>query len=236
MPKESGKSVPAAIVLLSAGLDSTYNLLKAHQTFLVSLVLTIDYGQKAAPREIEASRRLAAHFQLPHKVLTLPWFSEFTSTSLVGSEDVPSGQQIQIDSLERSKQTAKSVWVPNRNGIFLNIAAGFAEGLGAEFVIPGFNLEEAETFPDNSAEFLKALDQSWSFSTASNVRSYCFSSSMSKTQIVADGIKLGLPFAKVWPCYLSGKTWCGRCESCLRFRRAIEANGLSFEKLNEGHQ
>ncbi len=222
-----------AVVLLSGGLDSSYNLLKACAKFTVRMALTFDYGQKAATRELERSERMARHFKVDHEIVKLPWFSTFTRTSLLSDEAIPSGKDIEIDSLERSLETAKSVWVPNRNGIFLNIAAGFAEGLEADVVIPGFNLEEAQTFPDNSAAFLKVLDQSWSYSTEGRVRTHCFSTTLTKTQIVADALVSALPFSMLWPCYLDGEEWCGQCESCLRFKRAVQANGLSFEDLRE---
>src|SRR5665213_2617029 len=129
MPKKDGNSGPSAVVLFSAGLDSTYNLLKALEKFTVRLALTFDYGQKAAVREIERAALMAKHFSVPHKVISLPWFTEFTKTSLLGKQDVPSGRDIEIDNLETSRASAKNVWVPNRNGILLNVAAGFAEGL-----------------------------------------------------------------------------------------------------------
>lgn len=226
--------MPSAVVLLSAGLDSSYNLFKAREVFDVRLALTFNYGQKAAAREISSARELAREAGVPHEVVELPWFAKFTRTSLVApSSTPPSGRAVSIDDRDRSLETAKQVWVPNRNGILLNIAAGFAEGLGAEFIIPGFNAEEASTFPDNSREFLHALDASWSFSTATHVRTHCFSTDLSKSQIVAEGKKLGLPFAKLWPCYLSGETWCGECESCQRFKRALNANGLDFKDLRK---
>jgi 7-cyano-7-deazaguanine synthase len=222
---------PSAVVLLSAGLDSSYNLLMAREKFSLRLALTFDYGQKAAPREIERAAWLAKHYQIPHQVIALPWFGEFTKTALVGDRKVPTGRDIEIDNLAKSHESAKHVWVPNRNGILLNIAAGFAEGLGADVVIPGFNIEEAATFADNTEAFLKALDHSWSFSTNGKVKTHCFSTAMSKTEIVAAAKKLGLPFAKLWPCYLREKTWCGECESCQRFKRALKVNGLSFDEL-----
>jgi len=234
MPNKTGKSRQSAVVLLSAGLDSTYNLIKALEKFSVRLALTFDYGQKAALREVERAAALAKHFGVQHEVVKLPWFAQFTKTSLIGKQDVMSGADIQIDNLKQSQASAKNVWVPNRNGILLNVAAGFAEGLEADFVIPGFNIEEAATFPDNTDAFLKALDKSWSFSTSTHVKTFCFSTELDKTQIVAEGKKAGLPFAMVWPCYLSGKTWCGTCESCQRFKRAVEANGFSFAQLKEG--
>lgn len=226
------KSRPKAVVLLSAGLDSSFNLLKASQELDVVLALTFDYGQRAAPRETRQARALAKQYGVAHKVVRLPWFKEFTRTSLVSKAKVPTGRQVRIDSRAQSLRTAKSVWVPNRNGILLSIAAGFAEGLGANLVIPGFNLEEAQTFPDNSLAYLKTLDQTWAFSTASHVRTKCYSIKQNKTQIVAEGKRLGLPFAKLWPCYFAGRRWCGVCESCQRYSRALAANGLDFSELS----
>lgn len=223
----------SAVVLLSAGLDSSFNLIKALEKFSVRLVLTFDYGQKAARREMERAAVLAEQFKLRHEIVRLPWFSLFTKTSLLSEDIVPHGRDIEIDSLTRSLETAKNVWVPNRNGILLSIAAGFAEGLGADVVIPGFNSEEAQTFPDNSAEFLKSLDASWAYSTDSGVRTFCFTTEMNKTEIVREGIKMRLPFSMLWPCYLSGEKWCGECESCQRFKRALEVNGLNFRELQE---
>ena len=226
-------STPAsAVVLLSSGLDSAFNLLKTNGHFKVALALTFDYGQRAAVREVEGSARLAKHFGVPHKVVTLPWFKDFTKTTLVDrSTDVPSGADVKIDSRERSLETAKAVWVPNRNGIFLNIAAGFAEGLGARYIVPGFNLEEAQTFPDNSGAFLKSLDDAFAFSTQNRVHTHCYSTHLNKTQIVKEAIRLDLPFKLLWPCYLDGAKWCGTCESCLRFERALKDNGLNMASL-----
>lgn len=204
--------------------------MKARSEFQVT-ALTFNYGQKAAVREVAAAAKLTQYFQVPLKVVELPWFSEFTKTSLIGTMSIPVGAEVEIDSHERSLQTAEKVWVPNRNGIFLNIAAGFAEGMGAAQVIPGFNKEEAETFPDNSAAYLRSVEASWVFSTQGKVRTHCYSSDLTKTEIVAQARELGLPFHMLWPCYLDQKTWCGECESCHRFKRALQANGLSFEEL-----
>ena len=225
------KSGAAAVVLLSGGLDSSFNLYRALIQNRVVLALTFNYGQRAALSEIGAAAKLTREAGVPHKVIDVPWFRDFTSTSLVSGAPIPSGSAIAIDDHEKSEASAKSVWVPNRNGILLNIAAGFAEGLGASLVIPGFNLEEAATFPDNSAPFLATLDACWKFSTATGVQTHCYSTQLTKTQIVAQAKALELPFADLWPCYLDGERWCGQCESCQRYARALAANGLSFEEL-----
>lgn len=226
---KSLKASSKSVVLLSAGLDSSVNLWEAARTCQVVLALTFDYGQRAALREISSAQKLCRKLKVPHHVISIPWLKNLGSSSLTHSrQKVPSGSQVKIDSLKASQKSAKSVWVPNRNGMFLNIAAAFAESLGAGYVIPGFNVEEAATFPDNTQAFLSALDKSFSFSTANGVKTHCFTTALNKTQIVKRGQKLELPFQMIWPCYHGGKKWCGQCESCKRSVRALAAAGVDF--------
>jgi 7-cyano-7-deazaguanine synthase len=213
--------MPKSLVLLSSGLDSTVNLLAARRDGEVVRAVTFDYGQRAAAREIEKSRNICQRLEVPHHVVELPFFKEFTKTSLVSRlSDVPT-EDVDIQSHTQSLKTAEKVWVPNRNGIFLNIAAGFAEGWGADVVVPGFNAEEATTFPDNSKAYQKALDVSFSFSTANQVRVHCYTIDMEKPEILKLGLSLGLDPEWLWPCYFGEAQWCGRCESCQRFANAL---------------
>ena len=220
-----------SVVLLSAGLDSTVNLYQAHKKGKVLLALTFDYGQKAAPKEIQSARKLTQELGISHEVVKLPFFKTFQGSSLISREKkIPLKSQVQIHNLERSRKTAKSVWVPNRNGIFLNIAAGFAESLKAETVVPGFNLEEASTFPDNTQGFLDQLTKSFSFSTSNHIKAHCFTTGLQKSEIVKLGIQLKVNWKHVWPCYQSLRSWCGECESCQRARRAFLSQGLELFK------
>ena len=224
------KSPLKSVVLLSAGLDSTVNLYQAARSGQVLMALTFDYSQKAAKKEIECAKKIAKKLKIAHQTVKLPFFSEFGQSSLINkSKKVPSGKNVKIDSLSISRKSARSVWVPNRNGIFLNIAAGFAEALGADLVIPGFNVEEAVTFPDNSEAFLKALDGSISFSTSNGVKTFCFTTALNKSEIVELGHRLQVDWSQIWPCYQAGKKWCGRCESCLRSQRAFSTAHISVE-------
>lgn len=223
---------PKSVVLLSGGLDSTVNLFEAHEKTDVTLVLTFDYGQRAREREIKTSSLIAARLGLRHRVLALPFISEFGGSALTDRKhEVPQGEEVDIHSMESSVRTAKSVWVPNRNGIFLNIAAGFAESLGADLVIPGFNAEEAKTFPDNSEDFVHTMTRSLYFSTANRVMVQCYTIRMEKPEIVRRGQQLGVDFAQLWPCYLEGDRWCGECESCLRATRAFREAGIELSTL-----
>ncbi len=215
----------SAVVLFSSGLDSTVNLYEAHKKYDVKLVLTFDYGQRAAQKEIQNSSEVCKRLGLTQKVLDLSWFHTFTQTSLVDkTQNIPVGESVKIHDQAQSEVTAESVWVPNRNGIFLNIAAGFAEGLKAKYVVVGFNLEEAQTFPDNSVSFMNVLNESFKFSTSNKVEVGCFTENDYKNKIYKRAIDLDVDFNLVWPCYFGGDELCGECESCKRYFSAKETN------------
>lgn len=219
------------VLLLSCGLDSAVNFLLARKEYDVELAITFDYGQKAAHQEITHSRKLCKNLNTPHRVIELPFFKDFTQTSLLSTQlDVPGKKDIDLTSDEKNKTSASKVWVPNRNGIFLNIAAGYAEGLGAKFIVPGFNFEEASTFPDNSQKFQDVLNEAFLFSTENKVEVLCFTQHLMKTEILALGLKNGLSINDLWPCYNGFEKWCLDCESCLRFERAVTENGLTLPR------
>ena len=96
-------------------------------------------------------------------------------------------------------------------------------------MVPGFNAEEATTFPDNSQAFLDQTTKAFSFSTANQVEAVCLTTALDKSAIVAQGKLLKVPFEKMWPCYQSLEKWCGRCESCQRSKRAMLNNQLPIE-------
>lgn len=218
----------SAVVILSGGLDSSTNLALAMDDLTVRLALTFDYGQRAAVKEIESATKLCAHYGVRHRVLSIPWVGEFGRSALLDrSLEIPTSE-VKIDDATVSGRTAIKVWVPNRNGIFLNIAAGWAEALDCDYIIPGFNLEEAATFPDNSVAFIDALGKSFSFSTANQVQVKCYTIQSMKTEILKIALQKKLPLEMLWPCYFDGDKWCGQCESCLRSKRAFQANGVDL--------
>jgi 7-cyano-7-deazaguanine synthase len=213
----------SSVVLLSSGLDSSVNFYEAmsRKNSKVLLCLTFNYGQRAAKKEIENAKKQCEFFGVAHKTIDLKWFSDFTNTSLVSSKmNIPT--QVKIENLKASQESAKAVWVPNRNGIFLNIAAGFAEGLGADNILVGFNKEEAATFPDNSQEYLETLNAAFEYSTANKIKVMCYTTDMDKTQIAKRAKELNVNFDLVWPCYMGGEKICGECESCSRYTRALK--------------
>jgi 7-cyano-7-deazaguanine synthase len=218
-----------AVALLSSGLDSSVALAMAlDQGWEIALALTFDYGQRAAEREIAQAAALASHFKVAHRVLRLAWFRDFGhGGSLIRrSEPLPHPKPSELSDLEYGKTSAKAVWVPNRNGVFLEIGAGFAEDCGAEAIVVGFNREEAAAFPDNSGAYLLALTEALKFSTANQVRVVSPTVALDKTKIVTEALRMEFPLDQIWSCYEGGPRMCRQCESCRRLERALAANGV----------
>lgn len=147
----------------------------------------------------------------------MPWYKKIITSSLVNRKTkVP---QLK-NATEGDLQTAKAVWVPNRNGLFLNMAAAYAESLGADTIVTGFNKEEAVTFPDNTLAYCQATDKALSYSTQNKVKVKNYFFNKNKKQIYALAVRNKAPLQYVWPCYHGGWKLCGKCESCQRYLRA----------------
>lgn len=208
-----------SIVLLSGGLDSVVSLAMAQKELNITLALTFDYGQKSAEKEIKASSAIAKHYGITHKVIKLDWLREITRTSLCSDAEIPSGE-----ALNNPESSAKSVWVPNRNGLFLNIAGAFADADGFTNIIIGANKEEAQTFPDNTRDFIDSVNEEFKFSTRVQPRVTAPLIECDKVEIVHIALMHKVPLNLLNSCYKSTEKHCGVCESCVRLKKALEAN------------
>lgn len=208
-----------ALVLLSGGLDSTVAAMMYREAGQIALALTFDYGQRAAQAEINAAQQISKKLNCEHQIIKLqfPQVGALLNTQA----SMPHLQNDQLDDFAITKQSAKSVWVPNRNGVLINWAAMVAESKDIQEVIVGFNAEEAVAFPDNGKSFVDAINQSLSYSTANQVKVISPTINLNKKQIVQVGKKLQAPFDLLWSCYEAGPTPCKICESCLRLKRAL---------------
>ncbi len=214
-----------AVALLSSGMDSVVAATLVAREGELELALTFDYGQRAAVREAEYAARVCEALGVAHRVLKLEWLAEITTTALVDtSRSLPELGDEELDS-EAAHESAKQVWVPNRNGVFVNIGASFAEAHGCEAVVVGFDAEEAATFPDNSREYVEAATRALRYSTLSGVRVHAPLVGMSKPEIARLGLEIGAPLEWSWSCYTGGEKPCLRCESCRRRARAFRSIG-----------
>ncbi len=211
-----------SVILLSGGLDSAANLAFCANFDEPVLALTIDYGQRAAVPEIKAAKAIAEYYGVPHRVLELKWLGELGGSSLTAAGEIPHLKANQLDDAATTKKSAAAVWVPNRNGLFVNVAGAIAESMKAPQIIVGFNKEEAATFPDNSSQFINVCNLSMRYSTATGVKLVCYTDMLDKTEIVRalGNLPKAFPMELVWSCYTAGPEKCGECESCQRFKRA----------------
>jgi len=226
-----------SLILLSGGLDSLVSLAFVKDEYNISFALTFDYGQKARKQEIASSAEISRYYGIKHKVIAVPWLAEITKTSLVSpTEEIPELKISDLDILELTEESAKKVWVPNRNGLFINIAAGFADAYEFTHIIFGANKEEAVTFSDNSQKFINRINKSLEYSTLVKPEVVAPLINYNKIEIVKIGMEKNIPFDLARSCYNNTKKHCGRCESCLRFKRALieagypESLGSIFEE------
>ena len=221
----------SVVVLLSGGLDSTVALAEILTRRSISLVLTFDYGQRAVRPEIAAAKAIAHHYKLEHRVITLPWLADLLPHAMRSSPSlsIPEMMGLEVSPAEATLWSAldqealydvNRVWVPNRNGVFLNIAAAFAESTGSQCIVFGANAEEGESFPDNTPAFRDALTTSLSYSTLNGVTVETPVAHLHKRDIVALGHSLDVPFHLIWSCYEGMDTPCNACPSCLRLNTA----------------
>jgi len=202
-----------AVVLLSGGLDSTVCFKRAVDETEVRLALTFDYGQAAVERELEAAREMTRRYGVKHAVIDLPWMEELLPARLQkGSrwEEKP------------DEEAAASVWVPNRNGVFVNVAAAFAEAMDCEQVVAGFNAEEGALFPDNSREYINAANAALGLSTMKKSKLVSYTADKSKAEILRMAREVKAPLDLVWSCYYGGEEMCGDCLSCQKLLRALK--------------
>ncbi|WP_297826274.1 7-cyano-7-deazaguanine synthase QueC [uncultured Methanobrevibacter sp.] len=210
-----------AISVLSGGLDCTVAT-SAYANDYDIHAITFNYGQKSFKQELKASKEICKKMNWTHEVIDLPWLSKISTSSLNTSEDIPEVKEDELDDLEKSKSSASSVWVPARNMVFTSIAASYAESIGAEIIIVGWDREEAATFPDNSKEFLNAFNELIEIGSPDNIKIEAPAIDLNKEEIVELGVKVGAPMELSYSCYAGREKHCGVCESCMRRKRAFK--------------
>ncbi len=213
--------VKNAIILLSGGLDSLVSLGLVRKNYGSVLALTFDYGQRSAQYEIDASKQIAKHYEIHHQVVSLNWLKDITTTALVNDNiNVPTN-------INDYNESMKSVWVPNRNGLFLNVAGCFADAQGYDDIIIGANKEEGETFSDNTQDFIDRVNAEFEYSTLKKPKIIAPLINYSKNDIVREALENKIPLELVKSCYVGGDKHCGECESCQRLKHALQYNGAS---------
>ena len=213
-----------SIILLSGGLDSLVALGAYKEEYNIDFALTFDYGQKSVKEELNTSKKICEYYKISHKIIKLDWLKEITKTALVSDLEIPR-ENI------GTEKSAKSVWVPNRNGLFLNIAASFSDSFGYNYILFGANRDEGQTFPDNTEEFRSEISNVFELSTMQKPKVVAPLINYSKDDIVKIAIEKGVPLDLVRSCYESGTLHCGKCESCRHLKKAL-INNKAYKYLD----
>lgn len=219
-----------ALVLCSGGVDSTTLLAMAVEKYGAENVfaLSISYGQRHE-KEIESAKKVASHYGVEQRFLDLASIFTDSDCSLLlhSTQDVP--EESYADQLAQTDGKPVSTYVPFRNGLFLSSAASMALSLDCEVVYYGAHHDDwaGNAYPDCSQEFVDAMNCAIVEGTGGELRLEAPFVQLSKADIVAQGLKLNVPYELTWSCYEGGEKPCGVCGTCIDRAAAFEANGTT---------
>jgi len=209
-----GTEQKKAVVLLSGGLDSATVLAIAREQGYACYALSFNYGQRHVA-ELHAAQRVADSLGVvEHKILPMDLTAIGGSALTDNAIDVP----------EDGGEGIPVTYVPARNTVFLSLALGWAEVLGAHDLFVGVNAVDYSGYPDCRPEYIAAFERLANLATKAGVEGHPFHIhapliELTKAQIIAEGTRLGVDYGLTVSCYRAdadGRA-CGHCDSC-RFR------------------
>ena len=217
---------PRAVCLISGGLDSATTAAIARAEGFELFALSVDYGQRHR-FELDAARRIAESLGAARHVTVSVNLDQFGGSALTDAIDVP---------LDRSDDQISTgipiTYVPARNTVFLSLALGYAEVVGAADLFIGVNAVDYSGYPDCRPEFIAAFEQLANLATKAGVegttsfRIHTPLIHMTKAEIIRRGTELGVDYSLTHTCYAPNERGisCGRCDACqLRLKGFAEA-------------
>jgi 7-cyano-7-deazaguanine synthase len=219
-----------AVLLLSGGLDSYTAGAMARRDGFELYALTVRYGQ-VHTREIAAAREVARNLGVIKHVELDVNLSAFGGSALVGDGAIPKDQ-------DPDRPGIPATYVPARNTIFLSLALGWAEVIGAHAIVLGVNALDYSGYPDCRPEYLAAFERLASLATKAGVEGQSMEIRapllrLSKADIIREGLSLGLDYGLTHSCYdpdPSGNP-CQRCDSCRLRARGFAQVGVADPAL-----
>jgi 7-cyano-7-deazaguanine synthase len=213
-----------AVILVSGGLDSATVLAMALAEGYSCYTLSFDYGQRHRAELTAAERVSAALGDIEHKVVHLNLDSiggsALTDTAIAVPEEPTEGIPV--------------TYVPARNTVFLAIALGWAEVLGASDIFIGVNAVDYSGYPDCRPEYIEAFQVMANLATKAGVEGQKLTIhapliDLGKDEIIRRGTALGVDYALTVSCYQAtddGRA-CGRCDSCRLRRQGFADAGVA---------
>lgn len=224
-----------ALVLFSGGLDSSTCLALAIEKYGKEnvIALSISYGQKHR-KEINAARAVAEYYGTELVSLDLaPIFEGSDCALLEGSDQaIPKGDY--ANQLVSSDGKPVSTYVPFRNGLFLSCAASVALSRGCGVIYYGVHSDDAagSAYPDCSSDFNDHMSKAISIGSAQQLKVVAPFVDRTKAEVVAQGLRLGVPYELTWSCYEGNDKPCGCCGTCIDRAKAFAANGVKDPALS----
>ena len=212
-----------AVILVSGGLDSTTVVAMAMSQSYDCYTLSFDYGQRHRSELVAAKQVSELMTVHTHKVVKLDLGTIGGSALTDTSIDVP----------ENETPGIPVTYVPARNTVFLSIALGWAEVLGANDIFLGINAVDYSGYPDCRPDYISAFEAMANLATKAGVEGNKLSIhapliNMTKGEIVQTGLSLGVDYSHTVSCYQASPEGraCGRCDSCRLRSRGFDETGV----------
>ena len=213
--------LPTAIALLSGGLDSATAAALAVEAGQRVIGLSFDYGQRHR-RELVAAGCVAQRLGLAEHHTVSVNLAAWGGSALTDSSIAVPSEGVQSDVIP-------STYVPGRNTVFIAIGLSLAEARGAERLVLGVNAVDYSGYPDCRPDYLEAFQRLADLASKAGREGHGSQLwaplvQWSKTKIVQEALRLGVPIEDTWSCYSGGSEPCGVCDSCrIRDAALIEA-------------
>jgi 7-cyano-7-deazaguanine synthase len=216
-----------AILLFSGGLDSTTTLALMQNDGYSVHALSFQYGQRHQA-ELAAAQKIAASYKVAeHKIIEIN-MRAFGGSALTADIDVPKNRDVKSTDIPVT-------YVPARNTVFLSFALAYAEVVGTFDIFIGANVLDYSGYPDCRPEYLKAFEDMANLATAASIEGkgkfkiHAPLITMSKSDIIKAGLKLGVDYSLTLSCYdptVDGKS-CGMCDSCQLRKKGFADNDMN---------
>jgi 7-cyano-7-deazaguanine synthase len=185
------------------------------------LALHLNYGQRTERKEQKSAKKIASLLNTEAFVeINLDYFTKFGASSLTDDK-------ITVEEFDPEQAHLPNTYVPFRNANLLSIATSFAEAKGADAIFIGVQSLDYSGYPDCRPQFIEAFQRVIDLGTKDTTRITLFTPFiyMTKTDILHEGIRLGVPYEYTWSCYRNEEKACGTCGSCHFRKEAFAAVG-----------
>ena len=207
------------VVIYSGGMDSFTVLNRALHDGKEVYALTFDYGQRHV-KEIEYASTVCKSLDVNHKVIDISAINQILAgSSLTDDIDIPEGHY--------EAESMKSTVVPNRNMILLSLAVGYAVSVGASQVYYGAHSGDHAIYPDCRPEFVMKMNDVCKIANYESVEIFSPYLKETKSDILTDGLKMGLKYDNTWTCYNGREKACGQCGACQERLEAFKDNNVT---------